>query len=122
MPGVGRGRFCESSSQPALRRTASPGRTRSPRGPGGSHEMSALNLARPSRSALDYAVRGSIVALTLATGYIHFTLGGLLFLANAAGYVSLADAMTPPLALASRYRCLIRSRIAGDASTALRCR
>ena len=33
---------------------------------------------------------GVIVELTLATAFIHFTLGGTLFLLNAAGYVALA--------------------------------
>lgn len=32
----------------------------------------------------------AIVGLTLATAYIHFTLGSLLFLLNAAGYLGLA--------------------------------
>lgn len=32
----------------------------------------------------------AIVGLTLATAYIHFTLGGLLFLLNATGYLGLA--------------------------------
>jgi hypothetical protein len=35
----------------------------------------------------------AIVALTLATAYIHLTLGGLLFTLNAAGYAALALAM-----------------------------
>lgn len=35
----------------------------------------------------------AIVALTLATAYIHFTLGGLLFTLNAIGYAGLALAM-----------------------------
>jgi hypothetical protein len=35
----------------------------------------------------------AIVALTLATAYIHMTLGGLLFMLNAAGYAALALAM-----------------------------
>jgi hypothetical protein len=35
----------------------------------------------------------AIVALTLATAYIHFTLGGLLFTLNALAYVGLAVAM-----------------------------
>ncbi|MDQ4034812.1 MAG: hypothetical protein M3153_02695, partial [Chloroflexota bacterium] len=39
------------------------------------------------RSAVLTAV---IVGLTLATAYIHFTLGSLLFLLNAAGYLTLA--------------------------------
>ena len=35
---------------------------------------------------------GVIVELTLATAFIHFTLGGTLFLLNAAGYVALGVA------------------------------
>ncbi len=35
---------------------------------------------------------GVIVELTLATSIIHFTLGGTLFLLNAAGYLALAAA------------------------------
>lgn len=35
----------------------------------------------------------AIVELALTTAYIHFTLGGLLFTLNAAGYVGLAAAM-----------------------------
>jgi hypothetical protein len=53
-----------------------------------------------------------IVALSLASGYIHFTLGdtasllGLLFLANAAGYVTLAGAVL--VATAVRHRLVQR--------------
>ena len=35
---------------------------------------------------------GVILELTLATAIIHFTLGGTLFLLNAAGYLALAAA------------------------------
>jgi hypothetical protein len=35
---------------------------------------------------------GSILELTLATAFIHFSLGGTLFLLNAAGYVALGAA------------------------------
>lgn len=41
----------------------------------------------PSRRSL---LTAAIVALTLTTAYIHFTLGGLLFLLNASGYAGLA--------------------------------
>jgi hypothetical protein len=34
----------------------------------------------------------AIVELTLTTAYIHFTLGGVLFTLNAAGYAALAAA------------------------------
>jgi hypothetical protein len=81
--------------------------------------MSAQNPARSSRSAFDYTLRGGIVALTLATGYIHYTLGGLLFLANAAGYATLAVAMALPIALASQFRWLIRPVLAGYAATTI---
>ena len=59
------------------------------------------------RSALrtsDVVVRGIIVALTLATAYIHSTLGGLLFTLNATGYVVAAVAVVVPLAVAARFR------------------
>lgn len=53
-----------------------------------------------------------IVVLSLASGYIHFTLGntttmlGLLFLANAAGYVTLAGAVL--VAAAVRHPFVVR--------------
>ena len=46
---------------------------------------------RGSASAL--VLTAAIVALTLATAYIHSTLGGLLFTLNALGYVALAAAI-----------------------------
>ena len=66
-----------------------------------------------SRTALrpsDVVVRAAIVALTLATGYIHSTLGGLLFTLNALGYAVAAVAMMIPLALAVRFRWVVRAR------------
>ena len=70
---------------------------------------------RPS----DVAVRAAIVALALATGYIHLTLGGLLFTLNAAGYAVAALAMIVPLALAVRFRPIIRLGLVGYAATAI---
>ena len=61
--------------------------------------------------ALSVALRIGIVALTLATAYIHYTLGGMMFMANAAGFLVLGLAMIVPLALASRYRWLIRAAL-----------
>jgi hypothetical protein len=58
-------------------------------------------------------LRASIVALTLATAYIHTTLGSLLFLGNAVGYLVLAVAMAVPLAIAARYRWLVRAALVG---------
>lgn len=65
------------------------------------------------------ALRAAIVALALATGYIHFTLGGLLFTLNAAGYAVAAVAMVVPLALAIRFRWVVRVGLMGYAATAI---
>ena len=75
-----------------------------------------------TRTALrtsDVVVRAAIVSLTLATGYIHFTLGGLLFTLNATGYAVAAVAMIIPLALAVRFRWVIRIGLIGYAATAI---
>ncbi len=75
-----------------------------------------------SRTALrpsDVALRALIVGLALATGYIHSTLGGLLFTLNAVGYVVAAVAMVVPLALAVRFRWVIRLGLIGYAATTI---
>jgi hypothetical protein len=53
---------------------------------------------RPTTSPFDrrwfaFALTAAIIGLTLATAYIHFTLGGVLFTLNALGYVGLAMAL-----------------------------
>jgi hypothetical protein len=78
--------------------------------------MFASRIAlRPS----DVALRALIVALALGTGYIHSTLGGLLFTLNAIGYVVAAIAITIPLALAVRFRWVVRLGLIGYAATAI---
>lgn len=75
-----------------------------------------------SRTALrpsDVAVRAIIVGLTLATAYIHSTLGGLLFTLNATGYAVAAIAMVVPLALAVRFRWFVRIGLIGYAATSI---
>jgi hypothetical protein len=67
----------------------------------------------------DAALRAGIVGLTLATAYIHSTLGGMLFTLNAMGYVVAAAAMVAPIALASRFRWFIRLGLMGYAATAI---
>ncbi len=67
----------------------------------------------------DVVVRAAIVALALATGYIHYTLGGLLFTLNALGYAVAAVAIVVPLALAVRFRWVIRLGLIGYAATAI---
>jgi hypothetical protein len=75
--------------------------------------------SRTTLRPADVAIRAAIVALALATGYIHYTLGGLLFTLNAAGYAVAAVAMVVPLALAVRFRWVIRLGLIGYAATAI---
>ena len=75
-----------------------------------------------TRTALrtsDVVVRAAIVALVLGTAYIHSTLGGLLFTLNSIGYVVAAVAMVVPLALAVRFRWIVRIGLIGYAATAI---
>jgi hypothetical protein len=64
-------------------------------------------------------LRAAIVVLALATGWIHSTLGGLLFSLNAAGYVVAAAAMVAPIGLAVRFRWFIRLGLIAYAATAI---
>ena len=75
--------------------------------------------SRAPLRASDVVIRAAIVALTLATGYIHFTLGGLLFTLNALGYFVASMAMIVPLALAVRFRWIVRVGLIGYAATAI---
>ena len=70
-------------------------------------------------NAAGIAIRLAIVALTLATGWIHATLGGLLFTLNGIGYVVAAAAMIAPIGLAVRFRWFIRLGLIGYAATAI---
>lgn len=56
---------------------------------------------------------GAVFLLTLATAYIHTTLGGLLFTLNALGYAVLAVAIVVPIRLAHHFRWLIRLALLG---------
>jgi hypothetical protein len=67
----------------------------------------------------DVVVRTVIVGLALATGYIHSTLGGLLFTLNAVGYAVAAVAIVIPLALAVRLRWVVRLGLIGYAATTI---
>ena len=80
--------------------------------------MTARSLGR-SFSSVDALIRLAIVGLTLATAYIHSTLGGLLFTLNALGYLTFAVAMVAPLAIASRFRWVIRAGLIGYAATTI---
>jgi hypothetical protein len=64
-------------------------------------------------------LRATIVVLALATGWIHSTLGGLLFSLNAVGYVLAAAAMVAPIGLAVRFRWFVRLGLIAYAATAI---
>lgn len=62
------------------------------------------------------ALTAAIIALTMATAYIHFSLGGVLFTLNALGYAGLAAAFLAgslPLPLISGLTWLPRVGLAG---------
>ncbi len=80
--------------------------------------MASVPAPRPF-TVVDAALRVAIVALTLGTAYIHSTLGGLLFTLNATGYVVAALAIVAPIALASRFRWVIRAGLIGYAATTI---
>jgi hypothetical protein len=75
--------------------------------------------AERALSPVDVALRVAIVGLALATGYIHSTLGGVLFTLNAVGYLVAAVAMVIPLSLAIRYRWVVRLGLIGYAATTI---
>jgi hypothetical protein len=75
--------------------------------------------SRTNLRASDVVIRAAIVGLALATGYIHFTLGGLLFTLNAIGYFTAAVAMVIPLVLAVRFRWVVRLGLIGYALTTI---
>lgn len=66
-----------------------------------------------SREWATIGLVGGGVVLTLATSYIHSTLGGWLFTLNALGYATLAVAMLAPIRRADRFRWLIRLALLG---------
>ena len=68
---------------------------------------------RPSAPVVDIALRTGIVTLTIATAYIHSTLGGMLFTLNALGYVVLAAAMVLPIGFFHEVRWLTRIALIG---------
>lgn len=75
--------------------------------------------SRTPLRATDVAIRATIVGLAAATGYIHLTLGGLLFTLNAIGYFTAAAAIVVPLALAVRFRWVVRLGLIGYAMSTI---
>jgi hypothetical protein len=75
--------------------------------------MATLNQAHRGEGQLGtILVRAAVVALTLTTAAIHASLGGFLFLMNAAGYAILALAMVVPGPI-GRARWLVRLALLG---------
>jgi hypothetical protein len=77
-----------------------------------------MDALRPTSPA-GLVLRTAIVGLTLATGWIHATLGGPLFTLNAVGYLVAAGAMVAPIGIAVRFRWFIRLGLIGYAATAI---
>lgn len=75
--------------------------------------------SRTPLRASDVVIRAAIVGLALATGYIYSTLGGPLFTLNAVGYAVAAVAIVIPLALAVRFRWVVRLGLIGYAATTI---
>jgi hypothetical protein len=72
----------------------------------------------PTLQPTTLVLRTIVVLLTLATAAIHASLGGMMFMANAAGYSVLALAMVVPGPLA-RYRWLVRLALMGFAAATI---
>ena len=77
-----------------------------------------MTTSRPSSPA-GLLLRSTIVVLTIATGWIHLSLGSLLFTLNGVGYFVAAVAMVAPIALAIRFRWFIRLGLIAYALTAI---
>jgi hypothetical protein len=75
--------------------------------------MATLHMAdRVDPRLGTYVTRAVVVGLTLATAAIHASLGGLMFLANAVGYATLAVAMIAPGPI-RQIRWLVRVALLG---------
>lgn len=76
-------------------------------------------LSALGRSRLTGAILVAVILeLTAATAYIHFSLGGLIFLLNALGYTALAAAyllVAAPVPFIGRFGWLVRAGLAGYA-------
>ena len=80
--------------------------------------MAVLTLPQRSIRPALVILRIEIVALALATAWIHATLGGTLFLLNACGYAVLTAAMILPGPVV-RVRWLARYALMGFAATTI---
>jgi hypothetical protein len=72
-----------------------------------------------SKRPLDVALMVAVVGLTLATGYIHFWVGGTLLLLNAAGYAALAGLVVASAVAFRRALPLVLGALAGYAAVTI---
>jgi hypothetical protein len=79
----------------------------------------SANSKVTNESVVDVSIRLALVALALGTAYIHATLGGLMFMANAAGFATLALAVIVPVGLAIRFRALIELALGAFAAATI---
>jgi hypothetical protein len=76
-------------------------------------EMATLHMTDRVDPRLSTSViRATVVGFTIATAAIHASLGGLMFLANAVGYATLAVAMVAPGPI-RQIRWLVRVALLG---------
>jgi hypothetical protein len=82
-----------------------------------------VNTAATKSRATGALLTAAIVTLALTTGYIHSTLGGLLFTLNALGYVAAAVAIVigaaAPHPFIARFSWLPRLGLIGYAATTI---
>lgn len=75
--------------------------------------MATLQMAARAHPRLGiHVTRAVVVGFTLATAAIHASLGGMMFLANAVGYATLALAMVAPGPI-GQIRWLVRLALMG---------
>jgi hypothetical protein len=74
---------------------------------------------RSESRAVDAVLLTVIVLLTLATGYIHSTLGGVMLTLNALGYFTLAGAVVVSAIFFRRFLPLVLIALAGYAAVTI---
>jgi hypothetical protein len=79
--------------------------------------MEALTMQ--SKRTIDALLLALIVGLTLATGYIHFWVGGILLTLNAAGYLTLAVATVVTGLFMRRFLPLVLMALAAYATVTI---
>lgn len=74
---------------------------------------------KSSNRYVDALLLAVIVGLTLATGYIHSTLGGIMLTLNAVGYATLALAVVVSAVFFRRFLPLVLIALAGYAAVTI---